>query len=327
MKRSLAFALISLTAAFAPATAQTPPDDDLPMSRRVVTRDPSDIVKCGDTYWVFHTGKGIPSLHSKDLLKWEPGPAVFSEPPAWITESVPGNKGGYWAPSVRKVGDKYFLYYSVSTMGAMRSAIGLATNPTLDPASPGYKWTDHGPVVESRDGGNFNAIDPSVFQDDDGSLWLVFGSQWSGIQLIQLDPETGKRIARDSPQENLADAEIIEGGFLTKHDGYYYLFLNWGTCCSGVDSTYNIVVGRSKKVTGPYVDDKGVGMLYGGGRPFIPNKNGPLIGPGHAGILEADGKTWFTCCFEGNTRMEGKATLALMPLHWTEDGWPVAEMK
>ncbi len=176
----------------------------------------------------------------------EPGPAVFSEPPKRIAESVPGNKGGYWAPSVRKVGDTYFLYYSVSTMGAMRSAIGLATNPTLDPASPDYEWTDHGPVVESRDGGNFNAIDPSVFQDDDGSLWLVFGSQWSGIQLIQLDPKTGKRIAPDSPQENLADAEIIEGGFLTKHDGYYYLFLNWGTCCSGVDSTYNIVVGRSK---------------------------------------------------------------------------------
>ncbi len=327
MKRSLAFALICLTAAFAPATAQTPPDDDLPMSRRVVTRDPSDIVKCGDEYWVFHTGTGIPSLHSKDLLKWEPGPTVFSEPPKWIAESVPGNEGVYWAPSVRKVGDQYFLYYSVSTMGAMHSAIGLATNPTLDPHSPDYKWTDHGAVVESRDGGDFNAIDPAVFQDDDGSLWLVFGSQWSGIQLIQLDPKTGKRISPDSTQYKLADSEIIEGGFITKHDGYYYLFLNWGTCCSGVDSTYNIVVGRSKSITGPYVDDKGVEMIHGGGRSFIPNKNGPLIGPGHAGILEADGKAWFTCCFEGNINMGGKATLALMPLHWNKDGWPAVEMK
>jgi beta-xylosidase len=78
----------------------------------------------------------------------------------------------------------------------MTSAIGLATTPTLDPADPAYQWTDLGTVVQSREGGYFNTIDPSVLSDDNGALWLAFGSYWSGIKLVQLDPKTGKRLAQ-----------------------------------------------------------------------------------------------------------------------------------
>jgi arabinan endo-1,5-alpha-L-arabinosidase len=294
-------------------------------SRGIITRDPSTIVKCKDEFWVFYTGRGIPSFHSKDLVKWEPGPPVFQAAPEWTATAVPANRNmGYWAPDVIHLGNRYLLYYSVSSMGKMTSAIGLATTPTLDPADPAYHWTDQGIVVQSKEGGDFNTIDPAVFSDDDGTLWLAFGSYWSGIKLTQLDPKTGKRLHLEAAFTSLAYNKSIEASFLYKHDGYYYLFVNWDSCCRGMESTYNIRVGRSRKITGPYVDKDGIDMLKSGGTLLLGNK-GPLAGPGHAGILRDSGKTWFTSDFEGDSRMGGKATLAIMPLKW-ESGWPVVEV-
>lgn len=294
-------------------------------SRGITTRDPSSIVKCKDEYWVFYTGRGVPTYRSRDLVKWERGPAVFKEAPEWIAKIVPENRRmQYWAPDVIKLGDRYLLYYAVSSFGKMTSAIGLATNPTLDPDDPAYHWTDEGYVVRTQDGDGFNAIDPSVFQDRDGSLWLAFGSYWSGIKLVQLNPQTGKRLAPDSKLFSLAYNESIEASCLCRHDDYYYLFVNWGSCCRGPRSTYNIRIGRSKSVTGPYLDKAGVDLLHSGGSLFLATTNGPLIGPGHAAILNANGKEWFTSDFEGDLRLDGRATLAIMPLRWNADGWPEA---
>lgn len=291
-------------------------------SRGVTARDPSTIVREGDRFWVFYTGRGVPSLHSKDLVTWENGPAVFEKPPAWIAEEVPENRGTYWAPDVMRVGDRYLLYYSVSSFGKMDSAIGLATNPTLDPEDPAYRWTDHGMVVRSRDGGDFNAIDPAVFLDDDGKLWLAFGSQWSGLKLVELDPATGKRLEPDAPLVAIAAGKSIEAPYLYKRDGKYYLFLNRGNCCAGDQSTYHITVGRSERIEGPYLARDGTPMLDGGGTLVLEIKAGPLTGPGHAGIVEKDGESWFSCHFEADDRMDGRATLGVMPIRWSENGWP-----
>ena len=294
-------------------------------SRGITTRDPSSIVKCKEEYWVFYTGRGVPSYRSKDLVKWERGPAVFKTPPEWVARVVPENRNlQYWAPDIIKLGDRYLLYYSVSSWGKMTSAIGLATNATLDPDDPAYHWTDQGVVVRTQEGDGYNAIDPSVFHDRDGSLWLTFGSYWTGIKLIPLDPQTGKRLAPEEKPFALAFNESIEASYLCRHDDYYYLFVNWGSCCAGPKSTYNIRIGRSRAVTGPYLDKAGVDMLRNGGSLFLATTNGPLIGPGHAGTLNALGKDWFTSDFEGDLRMDGRATLAIMPLRWGADGWPEA---
>ena len=175
---------------------------------------------------------------------------------------------------------------------------------------------------EGQPGEAYNAIDPSVFQDSDGSLWLAFGSYWSGIKLIQLDPKSGQRLAPDSKIYSLAYNESIEASCLCQHDGWYYLFVNWGSCCQGPKSSYNIRLGRSKTVTGPYLDKAGVDLLQRGGSVFLATTNGPLIGPGHAGILNGQGQRWFTSDFEGDLRLNGQPTLAIMPLRWKADGWP-----
>ncbi|MCS7337676.1 MAG: arabinan endo-1,5-alpha-L-arabinosidase [Verrucomicrobiae bacterium] len=290
-------------------------------ARAVRIHDPSTIVKCNGTYWVFGTGVGIVSYYSKDLVSWTKGPLVFTNVPAWTTNAVPANRGHFWAPDIIFITNRYLLYYSVSTWGKNTSAIGLATNATLDPTDPKYHWTDCGPVIQSAPSDNFNAIDPAVFRDHDGSLWLVFGSFWSGIKLIQLDPVTGKRITPDSPIYSLAWKEQIEAPYLYRHGDYYYLFVNWGFCCRGTNSTYNIRVGRSRSVTGPYIDHEGLDMLKGGGTLLL-DTTGPFIGPGHAAILSGSGNELLSCHFYNGLRA-GMPNLAILPLRWTENGWPV----
>jgi arabinan endo-1,5-alpha-L-arabinosidase len=223
--------------------AGTSPVRPSPRDGRI--HDPSTIVKCNHEYWLFATGMGIISRHSKDLVNWTNGPPVFTNAPAWTTNAVPGNRGYFWAPDVIFLTNRYLLYYSVSTFGKNTSAIGLATNPTLDASNPNHAWTDQGIVIQSSRSNNFNVIDPAVTQDAEGNLWLAFGSFWSGIKLVQLNPATGKRITPDSPMYSLAHNDSIEAAFIYHHENRYHLFVNWGICCRGTNSTYEIRAGRS----------------------------------------------------------------------------------
>jgi len=290
--------------------------------RRVPVHDPSTIAKCKDEYWVFATGRGIVSRHSADLAHWRFGPPVFTNTPAWTTNTIKANHGLFWAPDVFYLTNRYLLYYAVSSWGKRDSVIGLATNVTLDPSDPAYHWVDCGPVIRTRETNDYNAIDPGVIQSPDERLWLVFGSYWSGIKLIELDPQTGLRIGADSPVFSLAYHDSIEASYIYWHDGYYYLFVNWGQCCQGVRSTYNIRIGRSKDVIGPYLDKDNRDLLHDGGSPFLKSM-GTFVGPGHAGIISAEGKDWLSCHFY-DASTNGRPTLAVFPLQWDSAGWPVA---
>lgn len=279
--------------------------------------DPSTIVRSGDHYWTFTTGMGVASWKSKDLISWEPGPPVFKDPPKWITDVVPTQRGHFWAPDIIRVGDRDLLYYSVSTFGKQTSAIALASRPAAD---GGGDWTDHGIVIQTTLDSDYNAIDPGLIQTSGGELWMAFGSFWSGIKLVQLDPKTGLRLAPDSPVTSLAWKEQIEAVALYEHDGWFYQFVNWGWCCKGVNSTYNIRVGRSRSITGPYLDQDGRDLLQGGGS-LVLETEGDDIGPGHAGILRAGDRFWMSYHFYDG-RQQGRSRLAIRPLEWTSDGWP-----
>ena len=220
------------------------------------------------------------------------------------------------------------MYYSVSTFGSQDSAIGLATSPTLDPAAPNYGWTDQGPVIQSNPGQDpYNTIDPAIIQTPAGDVWMTFGSFWNGVYLTQLDPATGKRITSNSPTTLLArhlplNPNAIEAPYIYERNGFYYLFVNWDTCCQGVNSTYNIRVGRSTSITGPYLDQSGANMASGGGTLFLGTE-GQFIGPGHIGIFEDQGAQWFGYHYY-NASTGGAATYNLRSLLWSPNGWPIA---
>ncbi|HWD20452.1 MAG TPA: arabinan endo-1,5-alpha-L-arabinosidase [Verrucomicrobiae bacterium] len=303
------------------ARAQSPLAD---FARRDTSvHDPSTIVRCAGEYWLFATGRGIVSRHSKDLKHWEAGPLVFSNVPAWTTNTIHANHGHFWAPDVFAATNGYFLYYAVSSWGKRDSVIGLATNATLDPTSASYHWTDCGPVIRTTENDDYNAIDPAALRTPEGQLWLAFGSYWSGIKLIELNPETGRRIREESPIFPLAHHDSIEASYIYFHDDYYYLFVNWGQCCRGAKSTYNIRLGRSKDVIGPYLDKEGHDLLHDGGTLFLQTQ-GEFIGPGHAGIIVANGADFLSCHFYDGSR-GGLPTLGILPLRWDAEGWPEAQ--
>jgi arabinan endo-1,5-alpha-L-arabinosidase len=301
-------------------TAQAAQLEPTVLEGETAIHDPSTILQQDGRYYIFGTGPGIVTKFSPDLLHWTHGAPVFNPPPVWTTNAVPGYRGHAWAPDVIRLGGVYHLYYSVSTFGKQVSAIGLTTNPTLDPASPDFQWTDRGPVIQSTHGLPFNAIDPAVALDRDGKLWLAWGSFWKGIFITELDPKTGLRLAADSPIHRLAWNESIEAAALQRHGDDYFLFVNWGRCCRGTNSTYEVRVGRSLSITGPYLDRDGADLVEGGGTPFLES-SGRFIGPGHMAFFHRENADWFSYHYYDAER-RGRSQLALAPLYWTKDGWP-----
>lgn len=288
---------------------------------RLRVHDPSTIIKSEGEYWTFATGDGIKTLRSTNLSDWRFDKPALPVNPTWATSVAELHRDYFWAPDVIKVHDRYLLYFSVSSWGKNTSAIGLVTNVTLNPTAPDFKWNDAGIVVRSFATNTFNTIDPAVSFDADGRLWLAFGSYWSGIKLIELDPATGHRITPDSPMYSLASNDSIEAAFIQRHGTNYFLFVNWGQCCRGTNSTYEIRIGRSDRITGPYLDRAGKNMLDRGGTLFLASKP-PFYGPGHAGIINVAGQDWFSChYYDGNNR--GRSRLWVGKLNWDTDGWPI----
>ena len=152
-------------------------------------------------------------------------------------------------------------------------------------------------------------------------MWLAFGSYWSGIKLVELEPKTGKRIAPDSPMHSLASNDHIEASFIHRRGTNYFLFLNWGQCCKGTNSTYEIRVGRSDKITGPYLDRERKDMIGGGGT-LVLGSEGKFIGPGHAAIVNDGTQEWFSFHYY-DAENRGRPALGVRKLSWDKDGWPV----
>ncbi len=269
--------------------------------------DPSTIMECEGKYYTFGTGGG--GLMSEDGWTWNGG-AV--------------RPGGGAAPDVVKIGDRYLIAYGATgggLAGGHNGRILTMWNKTLDPKSPDFKYSEP-VVVTSSDGIEDNdAIDPGFLLDPtDGRLWLSYGTYFGFIRLVELDPTTGKRVEGNKPRNIAIDCEATD---LMYQDGWYYLLGTHGTCCDGPNSTYNIVVGRSRKVTGPYLDNMGRDMLKGGGKMVVAAGE-RLIGPGHFGrMVIGDGVQKMSCHYEADLDQSGRSVLGIRPLLW-KNGWPVA---
>lgn len=286
--------------------------------------DPT-MIREGDTYYAFATnrfaGKDVPMFCSQDLRQWKFCGNVFDGVPAWAQARIPGTQG-IWAPDISFVRGEFRLYYSVSTFGSNHSLIGLITNKTLNPASPEYRWVDQGEVFASTKPDDFNAIDPSLTVTPEGEMWMSFGSFWSGIKMRKLDPESGKLSSEDPTLYSLATRPEVRGEIeapaIVRHGDYYYLFVSFDRCCRGAKSTYKIMVGRSDKITGPYLDQSGKSMMEGGGTLLLEG-NEHWRGPGgQSVVLDSTGDFLVFHAYHGTT---GRPFLQVSTIAW-EDGWP-----
>jgi arabinan endo-1,5-alpha-L-arabinosidase len=293
----------------------------LTLAGNLGTHDP--VVMAADgKFFLFSTGTNIATKTSNDLLSWQAGPDVLSGAtrPTWLSEQVPG-VSNLWAPDISYFGDAYHLYFSASTFGKNRSCIGHLSRPSLTSGS----WVDHGPVVcsnvSTKD--DWNAIDPNVIVARDGTPWLAFGSFWSGIKLVPLDAQgarVGTSLTALAARPSAGGA--LEAPFLVRRCGYYYLFVSWDKCCDGVNSTYNIRVGRASEVTGPYLDRDGKALLQGGGTLVLAG-SGRWHGPGHNAVLFRD-KAAYNVYHAYDGDHGGASTLRIAELVWDDDGWPIS---
>lgn len=303
-----------------PVPAANPGGDRLATMRDI--HDPA-IIREGEWFYVFSTGGGVPIHRSRDLVTWEPAGRVFRlDVPDWAKREVPGSTI-VWAPDIAHVDGRFVLTYSVGTFGQNRSVIGMASTPTLDQSRRDYNWRHDGKVVESFVGDDYNAIDSNLFVSGTRAV-LSFGSYWTGVKLVELDRATLKP-APDAPRITLARRETsggLEAPYIVERGGWYYLFLSFDKCCSGVESTYNIRVGRSRAIEGPYYDRENKPLTRGGGTVVLKT-TGRIIGPGHCDVLQ-DGPNWYLVhhFYDGDAR--GVPTLQIRELLWDHLGWPRA---
>ncbi|WP_428534874.1 arabinan endo-1,5-alpha-L-arabinosidase [Propionicimonas sp.] len=303
----------------------------LELSGDLAAHDPALVVgEEGQPWYVYSTGGGrgsnapIVRRSTDGGHTWEFVGAAWkgADTPAWVKAAVPG-VSNLWAPELVRHDGTWYLYYSASSFGRNRSVIGLMTGRSLDPDAPDYGWTDQGLVVASTSADGYNAIDPGVVTDADGTPWLFFGSFWGGIQQVRLEWPSGKPVAGATPVTVAArasadsPANAIEAPYAIRHGDWYYLFVSFDACCQGVESTYRIAVGRSRQVTGPFVDGDGRPMLEGGGS-ILAASEGDRIGPGGQSV---SGEYLAHHFYDGARR--GAVTLAIDKLGWTVDGWPV----
>jgi arabinan endo-1,5-alpha-L-arabinosidase len=306
-------------------------------ARQVDVHDPA-MAKEGDTYYLFSSGPGITFYSSKDMKNWELRGRVFPGDPSWAKGVASRFNGHVWAPDIAYHQGKYYLYYAVSSPGQNSSAIGVTINKTLNPDSPDYQWEDQGIVLRSIPNRDlWNAIDPNIIVDADGTPWMSFGSFWSGIKLVKLDsswtalaePQEWYSLAKRE-RSVLVDDRVpgpaeIEGPFIFKKGDYYYLFVSWGLCCRGKDSTYKIMVGRSKDVKGTYLDKDGKSLALGGGSLVLAG-NKDWAGLGGCSAYIFDGKDYLVFhAYE--TADNGLQKLKIAEIKWDETQWPVIDEK
>jgi arabinan endo-1,5-alpha-L-arabinosidase len=308
------------------------------------THDPS-IAKDGDTWYLFGTANGpakggeLPIRCSQDLHVWKMCGYVFDKIPEWIRKQSPETKE-LWAPDISYFNGEYHLYYAFSAFGKNTSGIALLTSKTLNPKSPDFHWVDRGLVFQSRLEDDFNAIDPNLVVDGKGQAWLAFGSFWTGIKMRRINAKSGLLSSEDSKLYSLArrkrpdnpppnppglpgDWQAIEAPFIIHHGDYYFLFVSFDLCCRGTKSNYKTMLGRSRSVTGPYLDAEGKPMLDGGGTPLLLG-NDRWLGPGGESLLQQ--KDGDIIVFNAYDAVSGDAYLQISTIAWV-DGWPKAALE
>lgn len=303
------------------------------LAQHIKVHDPV-IIKQDSTFYIFATGKGIARWSSKDMIHWKREKPVFEQAPTWGVKDIVGFKDHIWAPDISFYNGKYYLFYSVSVFGKNTSAVGLATNKTLNEDDANYKWVDQGKIIQSTPREtDWNAIDPNLIIDEKGIPYLSFGSFWGGLKLVKLTRDSLKvddpvneitTIASRRAANVKTGANAIEAPFIYKKDKFYYLFASIDYCCKGEKSTYKVIVGRADKVNGPYKDKEGKNLAEGGGS-IVVSGNDNWYGVGHNAVANFNNQDYLV--FHGyDASDKGISKLLIRKIKW-QNGWPTVNLE
>ncbi|WP_211316334.1 family 43 glycosylhydrolase [Niabella yanshanensis] len=288
-----------------------------------VIKDPnSDYYYAYGTEDFWHTDNKnhlVAVVRSRDLINWTYVNDAFTSKPTWKSS------GGIWAPDIAIVNGKYHLYYSYSTWGDANPGIGLAVSSY--PAGP---FIDAGKLFLSSEIGVPNSIDPFYYEES-GKKYLFWGSYntsaTQGTYGVELT-EDGRRV-KDAAQKIKIAAGDFEAVNLFRKDGYYYFFGSKNNCCDGAASVYQVRVGRSRNLMGPYIDKAGKNLTERGAGTLVLQRNSQFSGPGHNARLITDKKKQDWMLYHAmdveramiNT--VNQRALLLDKVNWDADGWPV----
>lgn len=342
--------------------------NDLPSFADVTVHDPS-VVRDRDTFYIF--GSHLASASTRDGLHWtqlstapEPGNPLFPDPAGHFAEAIAwvGGDNAFWAPDVIQLPDgRYAYYYCIGRLDQPRAVLGLATADAI--TGP---YTDQGVMLRSGNWGepspdgtiydptrHPNAVDPDVFFDRDGRMWMVYGSYSGGIFILELDPASGWPLPGQGFGRKLMGGHHarIEGPFIlySPESHYYYLFVSYGGLAA--DGGYNVRVGRSRTPDGPYFDAAGQELTEVSGTPgtlfddaaiepygaklignyrFLPVDGEPVtrtqgyLSPGHnSAYYDARSGQYFLVF---HTRFVGRGEthqVRVHPMYLTDDDWLV----
>ena len=283
---SLVAALTATGAVAASAGPPRTPTPPTPTFADATVHDPS-VVVADDEVWVF--GSHLQVAKTDDLMAWEQVASgvnadnpIFDDVVSELAETFAwAQSDTLWAADVIQLGDgRFYMYYNACKGDSPRSALGVAVSDDVD-----GPYEDLGIVLKSgmwdqisEDGTVYdarvhpNVVDPDVFYDADGKLWMVYGSYSGGIFVLEMDPQTGKPLPDQGYGKHLVGGNHsrIEAPNVMYDEGtgYYYLFLSFG----GLDATggYNMRVARSLNPDGPYLDAEGNDMSEVKADPSLP---------------------------------------------------------
>ena len=277
--------------------------------------DPSVVRAEDGSYYLYATGRGYSVFRSEDLVSWERVGTAFTDR-TWPATIRNGRRGDLWAPEIRRIGDRYVLFYTLWFGDVKYSVIGYAVADR--PEGP---FADRGLLVDSQQIGVEQSIDPYYYEEE-GRAYLFWGS-FRNLYVMELDVRDDATIVPKPETMRLFAGTAFEGTNIYKRDGWYYFFASTGDFAGGAESTYRTVVARSRDLLGPYADKAGRTTLDNGCEPVL-QRNAAFAGPGHnAGLLEdAEGRTWmFYHAYDLACPEQGRLCM-LDEVRWDDEGWP-----
>ena len=284
--------------------------------------DPT-VIRTDEGFYLYATQTNdywIPIYFSKDLVNWEFKRSAFRNATRPKPDVLPDG-GAFWAPEIRYINGKYVLYFSWAKWGdGSKSYTAVATSD-----SPVGDFLNAKPLLITDDFGS-NCID-QFYYEEDGKKYMFVGS-FNGIYVTELTDD-GLSVKRGADGKPVLKKQVcgraFEGTNIYKKGKYYYLFASINNCCDGINSRYKVVVGRSEKLLGPYVDRKGKDMLDNSWELVLEGDGETFFGPGHNSIIIPDdtGTDWmiYHSYVKENGAVGGRLGM-LDRIVWSADGWP-----